>query len=44
MSDVERIVNTNAERVQEHPLLGKDEITTILLLTNLPEAEGHDGT
>lgn len=31
-------------RTQEHPLLGKDEITTVLLLTNLPEAEDHDGT
>lgn len=32
-------------RTQEHPLIGKDEITTILLLTELPEPEeANDGT
>lgn len=33
-------------RTQEHPLLGKDEITTILLLTDLPDEKGDhaDGT
>lgn len=31
-------------RIQDHPLLGKDEITTILFLTNLPRVEEDDGT